>query len=514
MKYFLFSFFYLIIHMAQAQDLHIYYNLYRDSLWYEKNGKQTKDLAVKKGKQVYLHLVEYNNYIYQSEIVTTFHSTPPPGFENESNSFLGLMPSLIGSLIPGGAAGLPMMNMPVFGSILSAMSAPNALTQARGDQEDLEEYKGLLKEMESESFEINSQLTEINKRLKSSSLLLGDMSFVNSLSVNPNIAPSVIKELLMTYYNEALMIEDGASFEIKDISELNLKLQELPLLQSNVASKVGDYNKKLSELRRLHNKLKNSDHGIEALYPLLKQYDQQQNSISGSVATLENKVAMVKNIGEIDHLSAIQKVYIKYMETINNNFSITYHTEATSKFILYELKIYLRDSNVSSTLAPESSLQIYKTLKLKINTYGNFGVSTSMGIQGAAFNNTPQTYYVQNNVLTAEDADKYVPLISSMVNLSYQLKSAVTPALSLGFGVPLTNQQAADKLAFFVGPSIMIGKSQDLVISGGFMFSKVKRLSKNFQVGDEIVIGDGIIPTEGKLESGYFLGISYNLGGK
>lgn len=514
MKFLFFALLYSFGSFIQAQDLHIYYNLYKDSLWYEKNGKPTKELAVKRGKQIYLHLVEYNNYIYQSEIETTFHTTPPPGYENESNSFLGLMPTLIGSLVPGGGAGLPMMNMPVFGSILSALSGPNALNSSRGDQEDLEAYKGLLKEMESESIEINNQLTEINKRLKSSSLLLGDMSFVNSLSLNSNIAPSVIKELLMTYYNEALMIEEGASFNIKDISELNLKLQELPMLQTNVASKVNQYNKKLSELRRLHNNLKNSDHGIEALYPLLKQYDQQQNAISGSVAALENKVALVKNSSEVDHLGAIQKVYIKYMETINNNFSITYHTEATSKFILYELKVYLRDSNVNSTLAPESSLQIFKTLKLKINTYGNFGVSTSMGIQGAAFNNTPQTYYVQNNVLTAEDADKYVPLISSMVNLSYQLKSSVTPALSLGFGVPLTNQQATDKLAFFVGPSIMIGKSQDLVISGGFMFSKVKRLSKNFQVGDEIVIGDGIIPTEGKLESGYFLGISYNLGGK
>ncbi|MBK8403780.1 MAG: hypothetical protein IPL25_06740 [Saprospiraceae bacterium] len=71
MKYFLFSFFYLIIHTTQAQDLHIYYNLYRDSLWYEKNGKPTKDLAVKReskciytGRIQQLHLSIRNcNYL-------------------------------------------------------------------------------------------------------------------------------------------------------------------------------------------------------------------------------------------------------------------------------------------------------------------------------------------------------------------------------------------------------------------------------------------------------------------
>ncbi|MBK8404429.1 MAG: hypothetical protein IPL25_10190 [Saprospiraceae bacterium] len=81
MKFLFFALLYSFGSLIQAQDLHIYYNLYKDSLWYEKNGKPTKELAVKRGKQIYLHLVEYNNYIYQSEIETTFHTTPPPGYE-------------------------------------------------------------------------------------------------------------------------------------------------------------------------------------------------------------------------------------------------------------------------------------------------------------------------------------------------------------------------------------------------------------------------------------------------
>ena len=48
-----------------SQDVHIYYNVHQDSIWYMKNGKSITNLEIKKDNMVYFHLVEFNNYLYK-----------------------------------------------------------------------------------------------------------------------------------------------------------------------------------------------------------------------------------------------------------------------------------------------------------------------------------------------------------------------------------------------------------------------------------------------------------------
>ncbi|MEO6191013.1 MAG: hypothetical protein ABIO44_12300, partial [Saprospiraceae bacterium] len=459
--------------------------------------------------------VEYNNYIYQSEVTTTFHEVQPPGYQNESNSFLGLIPSLISGLIPGGGAILPFMNVPIVGNLLSVLSNNTPTDSSRGEFEEVVAYKNQLALLEAERVEINHMLSEINKRTRAANLLIGKLDFVNKISVNPNIKPSIIKEMLLDYYSNALMLEDGKTFTIKDISILNSKLGEIPQLKSDVSIRIAQYNIKKADLKKLHNKLKSTDHGIEALYPLMKQYEQQELSISDEVNSLESKVDSLSIHQVSDYQSSIQEVYLKYLELINNNFTLETNTEANSKFILYEVKIYLRDSSAGFNLDPDSKTHLYKALKIKINTYGGFGLITSIGIQGSTFKNKIQSYYINSDgVIGAEDKDKFIPFVSSLFNLSYQLSSSFTPALSIGIGIPLSNKDVLDNLAFIIGPSVIVGKSKNLILTGGIIFSKVQRLSRNLQIGDIINVGIGEIPTAGKFDYGYTFGISYNIGNR
>jgi hypothetical protein len=134
-----------------------------------------------------------------------------------------------------------------------------------------------------------------------------------------------------------------------------------------------------------------------------------------------------------------------------------------------------------------------------------------VGISGASFRKTPEKYFIVNNVLTSEQTDQYMPLISSFVNLSYSSKSLITPGVSIGVGVPVTASENTGSLAIFVGPLIKIGKSKSFELNGGYMFSKVERLSKGVKVGDILQLGAGEIPKQRKYEGGYFIGLSYSL---
>lgn len=498
----------------QAQDLHIYYNLYKDSLWYEKNGKPTSNLTVRKGKQVFFHVVEYNNYIYQSEIETSFHAVAPPGYENESNSFLGMFPSLINSLVPGGSAVLPLLNAPIFGSILNTLQPAEGEAASRGDNEDIEEYKEKLLDIEARRNEINSLVEEINNRSKADKLLRGNMDFIQSITTNSNIAPSLIKSMLTDYFNEALMIPSNQTFVLKDINVLSDKMNEIPALKSSLLNKSNEYEIKLTEFKKLHKRLKSSDHGIEALYPLMKEYEQLEPSIHHATADIASSCTIDSTqTAPFDYQNAIQKNYLKYAVLQNNNFSIVYNSEASSRFILMELSVYLRDSNATSNLVADKNLRLYKTLKVKVNTYGGFGLVTSIGVQGVAYKSNLESYYINNDILQSQELDRYVPFVGSLFNISYQFNSVITPALSIGIGIPLSNKDVIDNLSYMVGPTIIFGKAKNLALNAGLMFSKVQRLDKNLKVGDSINIGDGTIPTSSRFEKGFFFGISYNISG-
>ena len=495
--------------ITYAQDLHIYYNLHKDSLWYVKNGKPTTKLEVRKGKQIYLHLVEYNNYLYSSENVISYHSVLPPEFAGQTSGFLGLVPTLINSLVPGGSALLPLMQAPVFGSMLSVLAPGTNDLTARGSNEDLVEYGEKLQVLETQREMMNAMMLDLNARMNAERYLRSDLSFINNLITNPGIAPSLIKSMLNQYFSEALMIPDQQIFQLKDIPSLVQKMEEIPSLKADLLIKSREYESSLSDFKRLHKRVKNSDHGLDTLYALMKEFENKLPEIEKLNSRMVNSLSADSASAGMDYKEAVQKVFLKYSEIQNNDFSVTYTTEATNKYILFDLKVFLRDSN--SLIVDESERQLYKKVNAKVITYGEFGLATSVGVQGARLVHAPESYYVLNNVLLSEPKSRYAPFVASMFNFHYQMSSAYSPAISLGVGLPLNNEDVLGNLSYLVGPSLIVGKFKNIVISGGFIFSKVNRLADGLNVGDNINIGAGQIPTDSRFEQGYFIGISYNI---
>jgi hypothetical protein len=502
--------FVLLAISIKAQDLHIYYDVHNDSMWYMRNNEVIDEPIVKRGKQVYFHLVEFNNYIYHAKFKAS-QSTVPFGTHVPGNSLVkGLLSGLVSGFLPG--AGLAMMNgNPLFGNILGLIPGAGG-NAARGGIDELQEFESKLKELEIAVEEINSLTQEINIRKKSLTALNTTYEFTNALCANKNVAPSILKELLLKHCSEIFLKPATDNITLDEIPRLNSKLLEIPALEKNLQKKVGDYANNLNELKRQRQRLQQVDHGIDALYPLMKKLEttesQYESSIHLIATQIENQCAIPDPNAKSDYTSQIQQFYFKYHEIKDNSFSYTHHAEAEQKYLIYELDLFQQDSSQANPTVDKKSI---KHIEVKVKTYGGTQFGMSVGLTGAKFNNAPQSYYLRNDHIFATDDDKYVPFITSLFNLSYDLGSYVSPAISLGFGIPITKSESIDNIAIFAGPGVYLGRKQAFMISGGTMFSKVNDLRNGFKVGDKINLGDGDIPTSKKYSLGYFLSLTYNI---
>ncbi len=503
--------FVLLAMSVKAQDLHIYYDVHNDSMWYMKNNEIIEEPIVKKGKQVYFHLVEFNNYIYHAKFKAS-QSTVPFGTHVPSNSLVkGLFSGLMSSFLPG--AGMALMGgNPLFGNILGMIPGMNGNNASRGGNDELQAFESKLKELEIAKEEINNLTVEINNRKKSVTALNTTYEFTNSLCMNKNVAPSKIKELLLNHCSEIFLKPSTENIGLDEIPKLNAKLIEIPVLEKTLQKKIGDYAISLNDLKNHRLRLQQIDHGVDALYPLMKKLESTENQYENSVkliaTQIENQCAVPDPNTKSDYTSQIQQFYFKYHEIKDNSFSYTHHAEAEQKYLIYELDLFQQDSMSLKSDADKKSI---KHIEVKVKTYGGTQFGMSVGLTGSKYNEAPQSYYIRNDLIFATDDDKYVPFITSLFNLSYDVGSYLSPAISLGIGIPITKSESIDNIAIFAGPGVYLGRKQAFMVSAGTMFSKVNSLRNGFKVGDKISLGDGDIPTSKKYSVGYFISLTYNI---
>lgn len=498
--------------IGRTQDLHIYYDVHNDSLWYMKNGKLTTELTVRRNKQVHFHLVEFNNYLYSAGFDALNHVLPPSGFGEDRSMQQGLVTDLFGSFFPGG--NLPFMDIPVFGTLLSAVSGGKLGGKARGELEELDQFNADLEALESETKALNARIADFNQRQRAARLLTGGTDYARHLCTLDGVAPKLIRELLLDHFQQAFMIEPDSEFTMSDIDALNEKLAAIPQLHRQIIEGVAGYRARVNSIHQRALRLKSTDHGVDELYALLARYDREMPQADELLTKTEQAIRTGIGTSNLesasDYQARIRDFYTLYLEIRNNDFAYTHHAKAESRFLMYTLKLFRKDNEQQG---PENSeeLKPIKTITLKIDTYGDVRMGTSLGLNVGRYGETPRDYYVRNDVLQAADGDAFAPLLCSSIDISYSLSPGFSPSLNIGVGIPLKSTDQTESLAFFIGPGLSFGKGQSVMLSGGFMFSKVNRLARGFQVGDPIQIGDGIIPTEKKFDVGYFLGLAYKL---
>ena len=163
---------------ATAQDLHVYYDVFRDSVWFVKGGMSTETPGVHKRDMVQLHVVEYNNYLYnlKTEQKELSEETGKTGLEtffsdSEGKTLDGFLQSL-----PIGNIGVGLSKL-LISDLLGYATDEKRDSSSRGDLdltfESAVAYTTLLSDMTEEMYSLSVQIGNLSKRISAGSLSVG-----------------------------------------------------------------------------------------------------------------------------------------------------------------------------------------------------------------------------------------------------------------------------------------------------------------------------------------------------
>jgi hypothetical protein len=516
-----------------SQDLHIYLDAHTEQIVYV-SGKDTLDRPrVKMGDQVYIHLINYNNYLYDVEIdlegVVDRYRSPVDtlglGLGNakhpEEGTGTGLFSMLHGL---GGGLGLDLTATGPAG-LFQMMGLSQGIKGEGADFEGAEadqqvrllaaEYRTVLSDMRA----IEVDLQRINSALErafQAKLLQGKVAHeIGELQMNPHLQPGQIKRLTHEYMDlvfEQTAVEELNMERIWAISDRQQAIQEeLGKAENGQAALAG----KAEQLERLSKRLE----AISVVALTQKDiYEELSVSMEGThervgeaLERLDGNLVRIKEqvqqLPEDDFEELVALRYL-YEELVANDFSYTYRTIV--KDDLTKVRVALKPKEgLPAGLIPGQ--RVFSPLEIPAR--GSFKVSAGLGLSFARYFNPPQAYFLRDTSILAEDEDSFAPHLTSFVHFYRQTAGAVSYGGSFGVGMPIFNSDGGQSVSFFLGPSIMVGDRQRLVLTGGIMGGRVKRLGNGYQVGDSLPAGSPSIPTDFRFQLGYFLGLTFNVSG-
>ncbi|MEQ8706026.1 MAG: hypothetical protein RIC19_19000 [Phaeodactylibacter sp.] len=487
-----------------AQDLHIFYDVFEDTIYYQQNGKPVGRASIKKGQQVVLHVLNYNDYLYDLELETetedfNIPASGSPFFgAGDNTQALAQFRNLTGGM-GGTGFGLDGTQIANQGSGMVDQANVSASTKAMARR-----FASHLKAME----DIESDLQELNgylkEELESQAFQQIALSEVQQLQQNPRLSPKRIKALSMDYMKPVLGVRRDEELDIGAVAK---RANQSDALQNTVT----DYE---AEVSRLQLELQKLEASRSALFDAgdLPDMDRTALAVAYEAAALrvedyEEKAKVVRS-----ELSGLESLQLKeltelgylYEEMKEHRFEQKFVFSPDSDLTTFRIKLNPVDSARLQGVRP-------KTLSpVKLNTYGGLKVNASVGVSFVRFFDRPQSYSVRDSLIVADDQDAFLPIISSFFHFYPQSQRQVSVGGTFGLGIGIGGDNAGLQ-TYFLGPSLILGQGQRVVFTTGLTGGKVERLAQGYQSGD--VYDATVLPTKSVYEMGFFLGISFNIMG-
>jgi hypothetical protein len=174
-------------------------------------------------------------------------------------------------------------------------------------------------------------------------------------------------------------------------------------------------------------------------------------------------------------------------------------------------------TSISIKLIPHDSLGKLKMLTtiemptLKVPVYGGLKINTSVGLTFGKFMNPQNNYFVKDSLIVAQPKGKFTPILTSFFHFYAQSRNDITLGGSFGIGLPLSSENGQQSASFFLGPSLILGKGDRIVLSAGIMGGRTEKLDRGFQVGDSFKSDIDIVPTYSAYDIGFYFGLTFNL---
>lgn len=509
MRFLWFLFYSLSSIILCGQDLHIYYDASRDSLYYIQNGEPTFNPSIRKGNPIKLHVINYNDYLYDLSIQLEEKdiSIPSSGggqlFQAGNKNLLSQLLSTAGQ--SGGTSGASQENVDWLNNSTESsglnFAGTETVASSKAYQRLSTTFTSTLKSVVQKEQRINKQAKDIEANISVFALNQSLSEEILQLKYNPNLNPEQIKRLSLDYLDRVFDGQDPEDLDLDQVvrrADVKTKLQE----------QIKTYQRLIRELEQQLLILGLAkDSLIQYPYPstaeklsLSQTYDQVQLNAShfkNQVASLEEQAAGLKNW----ELKDLMQVRYAYEELKKHPFAYTYTFTPKQD----EVKL-----NIS--LTPNDSAQVRNVKKrdlapLEFPVYGGIKVNASVGISFGGYFDRPQSYFSRDGKIRANDSDRFLPIVTSFIHFYRQGRSSVSVGGSFGLGIAIGGETNGQH--FFLGPSLVFGKTQRVVLTTGLMGGRVNRLSQDYAVGD--LFDETIVPTKSVYDLGYFLGFSFNL---
>lgn len=224
-----------------------------------------------------------------------------------------------------------------------------------------------------------------------------------------------------------------------------------------------------------------------------------------------------------DHLKLVNNIALILGLISEANFQLTYETLSIAEnadFVKYRIEFKpnaLADIPVANgPFNLEMSFLINEGLKVDVST----GIILD-------FNLADPTLYFQKfssitpggeqvdsvRVKRSPDTGKITPSINLMLNAYKRSSLNFKPGVSLGFGV--SNDI---RFRLYAGPSLIIGRKERIMISGGAAFGAVLRAADGYHEGatfqDNTSVPVQVPMVQDKFKFGWFFGAGFNFSGK
>ena len=349
-----------------------------------------------------------------------------------------------------------------------------------------------------------------------------------------NNVEDLIKErdeyLKMSKDNEAYILTFSVQLieYLKIISEINAKLDffnELSFLLFSNESFDTIYSNKQKILNKYFGAGVSSANLINACNESFVKLDSKYYSLLNTHTSMPDRnkiessyVKLTKYHNSIDKFK-YQELFKQILKTYNAinkiNWTVTYQTTMISDKadkILYSIEL---------TPIKNEYVLTNKTIRLNYD----FDIKGGVKIDASAglfyhFNLYDDKYRFEQltdsstQIIKENNNNQFIPSIGAIFNVYKRSNRNVKVAFNFGAG---TN---VEKLYYYLGSGLILGKSERIGINLGIVGGTVKRISSEYQDNKVVNLPLDQLPNEVPMQTkdpfqfGYFVGVSYNLSGK
>ena len=487
---------------AQNQNgLVLEYDLFNNQVTYLRDGQKINTPQLTQGENLYITIKEFNPYVMNAQVEVNKGNSQSSfnynsfGNEGESQNFSGIA-NLFGGLSLGNNIQEVFQNIPG-----SRGASSVEIAQAK------QKFNLMIESLSNIERDINSaqsQIKKIEKVESSRALALND---IHDLKTNSHIRPSRLKELIEEEIYHAFAKNKGDQIDIEDLiddDKLRLSLEKA----------VANYNAGRAEYLDLSKDWDTFNNSLQLLELINEdlQFDFIKSTTDSIAQQLQSNVnskfssPLIANYNEQANISTKDLAQLRRtLEEIQSDIFIYKHppVQANGENVNVSINIKLNENN--------EGYVDYKNLVQNIPVSGSWKITGGLGLAFGVLQDESYSYSTRNSIIVAEENDQFIPMITSFAHIYRQSPSAIKLGGSFGVGFPLSGGSGLSSASFFLGPTIVIGKNQKFLLTGGIMGSKVERLGAGLKVGDMLEVLSGEIPIKSNYELGYFIGISYDL---